>query len=109
TTRASCNISPFSLSFRTRGHTQPSLRRLRRLACACPRPGMTNQNLRGLVQSLLRGHAAVQSENRASGKTAFVAGEKQDAGGDLLGCAEPPEQLPRRQCLARGLGIGALR
>jgi len=26
--------------FRARGHTQPSLRRLRRLACACPRPGM---------------------------------------------------------------------
>src|SRR5947209_13108512 len=69
---------------------------------------MTSQNLRGLVQSLLRGHAAVQGENRAGGKTAFVAGEKQDAGGDLLGCAEPPEQLPRRQRLARGLGIGAL-
>ena len=54
---------------------------------------------------LLRGHAAVQGENRVGSEPAFVAGKKQDAGRDLLGRAR---KLPRRKRLARGTGIGAL-
>src|SRR5215471_13826881 len=52
---------------------------------------------------LLRGHAAVQREDCAGGKAAFVAGEKQDAGRDLLGGAETAEELARRQRLLRAL------
>ena len=57
---------------------------------------------------LLRGHAAVQGENRVGSEPAFVAGKKQDAGRDFLGRAKPAEKLPRRKRLARGTGIGAL-
>src|SRR5260370_22586073 len=57
---------------------------------------------------LLRAHAAVQREDRAGGEAAFVAGEKQDAGRDLLGCAETAEELARRERLARGAAIAAL-
>src|SRR5262249_5153982 len=69
------------------------------------------RTLRGGDQSsrpaLLRGHAAVQREKGAGGEAAFVAGEEQDAGSDLLGRAEPAEKLARRQRFARGGGIGA--
>src|SRR5262249_24076869 len=57
--------------------------------------------------ALLRGHAAVQGKDGAGGEAAFVAGKKQDAVRDLLRRAEPAEQLPRRQRLARGGGIDA--
>src|SRR5262249_57530739 len=62
----------------------------------------------GELRALLRGHAAIQREDRAGGEPAFVAGEKQDTGRDLLGRAETAEHLPRRQRLARSRGIGAL-
>ena len=55
---------------------------------------------------LLRGHAAVQGEDRVGSEPAFVAGKKQDAGRDFLGSAKPAEKLPRRKRLARGT-IGA--
>jgi hypothetical protein len=57
---------------------------------------------------LLRGHAAIQGKDRAGGEAAFVAGKKQDAGRDLLGRADTAEELPRRQRLARSVGVGAL-
>src|SRR5262249_51748131 len=71
-------------------------------------PGHKGPVGRGRPRALLRGHAAVQREDRAGGEAAFVAGQKQDAGRDLLGRAETAEELPRRQRLARGGDIGAL-
>src|SRR6266496_6603607 len=61
-----------------------------------------------VAASSLRGHAAVQREDRAGGEPALLAGEKQDAGRDLLRGAESSEQLPRRERLAHGIRIGAL-
>src|SRR5262249_32662239 len=61
----------------------------------------------GAAAALLRRHAAIQGKDGAGGESAFVAGKKQDAGRDLLGRAEPAEQLPRRQRLTRGGGIDA--
>src|SRR5438445_13040575 len=60
------------------------------------------------LRALLRGHAAVQRKDRTGGEAAFVAGEKQDAGRDLLRGAETTEELARRERLARGAWIGAL-
>src|SRR5713226_3016088 len=63
---------------------------------------------RHIPASLLRGHPAVEGQDRAGGEPALVAGEEQDAGRDLLRSAEASQQLARRERLAHGIRIGAV-
>src|SRR5262249_1165257 len=63
-------------------------------------PTMTSGGtMSGLVERprpLLRGHAAVQGKDGAGGEATFVARQKEDSGRDLLGGAQPAEELARR-------------
>src|SRR5436189_4141869 len=61
-----------------------------------------------IFAALLRGHAAVDGEDRAGGEPAFVAREKQDAGGDLFRSAQASQQLARGERVAHRVRIGAL-
>ena len=55
----------------------------------------------------MRGHPAINREDRAGREAAVVAGKKQNPGGDLVRGAEAADELPCRQRLARRRGIGA--
>src|SRR5439155_20704690 len=57
---------------------------------------------------LLRGHAAVERENRAGREPALLAREKQDAGRDFLRGSQAAHELPRRERLFGRVGIGAV-